>query len=336
LLLVLVVVGSAMMVFPQYQAERYLAKLSDADKQKPDVQKNAFDIENATRLTIAQIVGGFALLVGLYFTYENVKVAQENAKTAQDNLRLTEEGKITDRFSKAVEMLGSEKLDVRLGGIYALERICRDSQRDHWTVMEILTAYVRENSPYDVGAPTDAKMREDIQAIMTVIGRRKWLASETRSLDLRNVNLRGCVLYKANLAKAQMDGSNLSFAVLSSANLQGAMFGATNFELASLYSANLEDTYLNHANLTRADMQKANMNYAKFVDTDLADASFRMTKLTNANLREAKHLTLDQILMTDDFTEDLLPSDLRIALQEQRAKDAEEERQRLSPETRAE
>ena len=51
-----------------------------------------------------------------------------------------------DPYTKTVEQLGSDKLDVRIGGIYALERVARDSKRDHPTVMEVLAAYVREHS----------------------------------------------------------------------------------------------------------------------------------------------------------------------------------------------
>src|SRR3954447_15127780 len=36
--------------------------------------------------------------------------------------RLSREGHITDRYSNAIEQLGNDKLEVRLGGIYALER----------------------------------------------------------------------------------------------------------------------------------------------------------------------------------------------------------------------
>jgi hypothetical protein len=50
---------------------------------------------------------------------------------------LTEQGQVTDRYTKAIEQLESEKLDVRIGGIYALERVARDSARDHPTVMEV-------------------------------------------------------------------------------------------------------------------------------------------------------------------------------------------------------
>src|SRR6266436_2086814 len=62
------------------------------------------------------------------------------------NFTLSREGQVTDRYTKAIEQLGSGKLDVRIGGIYALERIARDSKKDHPTVMEVLTAFIREHS----------------------------------------------------------------------------------------------------------------------------------------------------------------------------------------------
>ena len=62
------------------------------------------------------------------------------------NFTLSREGQVTDRYTKAIEQLGSDKLDVRIGGIYALERVARDSARDHSTVMEVLTAFIREHS----------------------------------------------------------------------------------------------------------------------------------------------------------------------------------------------
>uniref|UniRef100_UPI001177ECCC pentapeptide repeat-containing protein n=1 Tax=Calothrix rhizosoleniae TaxID=888997 RepID=UPI001177ECCC len=61
------------------------------------------------------------------------------------NVKIAEDKQITERFSKAIEQLGSEKIEVRLGAIYTLERIAKDSPKDHWTIMEILTAFVRHN-----------------------------------------------------------------------------------------------------------------------------------------------------------------------------------------------
>jgi hypothetical protein len=61
--------------------------------------------------------------------------------------RLNRSGQITERFTRAVDQLGSNEIDIRLGGIYALERIARDSADDHPQVVEVLTAYVREHAP---------------------------------------------------------------------------------------------------------------------------------------------------------------------------------------------
>jgi len=93
------------------------------------------------------------------------------------NFSLSREGQVTDRYTKAIEQLGSDKLDVRIGGIYALERIARDSERDHQTVIEVLAAFVREHShePWPqsergLGLP-DHATRPDVQVAINVIGR---------------------------------------------------------------------------------------------------------------------------------------------------------------------
>ena len=43
--------------------------------------------------------------------------------------------------------------EVRIGAIYALERIAQDSLRDHVPIMEILTAYIRQNAPASSAVP---------------------------------------------------------------------------------------------------------------------------------------------------------------------------------------
>ena len=70
-----------------------------------------------------------------------------------------------------------------LGAVYTLERIAQDSDRDHIQIMEILCAYIRNNAPWTLAqsakmatAPekraVDTYPRADIQAALTVIGRR--------------------------------------------------------------------------------------------------------------------------------------------------------------------
>jgi hypothetical protein len=83
---------------------------------------------------VAGLIGVGALLT----FWLNSRVYQITART----LEVTEQSQITERYPQAIEQLGSEKLDVRLGGIYALERIAKDSERDHSTVVEVLSAFV--------------------------------------------------------------------------------------------------------------------------------------------------------------------------------------------------
>jgi hypothetical protein len=103
-----------------------------------DLAEYVIDSRIRSWTLLAQVIGAILLAVGGYFTWRNLRVAQE--------------AQITNRFTQAIGQLGAMKaaepnLEVRLGGIYALERIARDSPRDHWTIMEVLTAYVRENAP---------------------------------------------------------------------------------------------------------------------------------------------------------------------------------------------
>jgi membrane protein implicated in regulation of membrane protease activity len=88
---------------------------------------------------------------------------------ASRTYRLTQQSQITDRYTKAIEQLGSDKLDIRLGGIYALERIAVDSRRDHPTVVEVLGAFVRERSQPTEDGPGGSAT--DLQAAATVLGR---------------------------------------------------------------------------------------------------------------------------------------------------------------------
>jgi hypothetical protein len=237
--------------------------------------ENRFDRENEARKTLAQILAGGFLLAGLY--------------SSAQAFYLSREGQITDRFTKAIDQLGAlegtvdatgnpkPKLEVRLGGIYALERIARDSARDHWVIMEVLTAYVREHSPRKQNDPTGQKpetpkenplaapdvphLGADIQAILTVLSRREG-KYDRGSLDLIRTNL-----HKAELSAAKLSGAKLIEADLSGADLSHAI----------LYKADLSG----------ADLSGAFLSGARLIDSDLSGANLSKVDLGGANLRGA-------------------------------------------------
>src|SRR5215217_223798 len=101
-----------------------------------------------TGATVGAVVGLVGVLIGQVLQQRrHSQTLQETQRRHSEDLRQAEQGQITERFTRAIDQLGSEKLQIRLGGIYALERIAWDSpERDYSTVMEVLTAYVRENT----------------------------------------------------------------------------------------------------------------------------------------------------------------------------------------------
>ena len=108
----------------------------DVGSVKGSLHETALDNARGRLLTLG---AGLFAAGALVFTARNFTLSRRT-------FELTEQGQVTDRYTKAIEQLGSDKLDVRIGGIYALERVARDSARDHPTVMEVLTAFIREHS----------------------------------------------------------------------------------------------------------------------------------------------------------------------------------------------
>ena len=218
-----------------------------------------------------------------------------------EDRRLTQEKLVTDRFSKSVEQLGKEKITVRIGGIYALERIANDSPKDFWTIMEVLTSYVRENSPLPpelneqeiMQRQVELKKLEevsiDVQAVLTVIGRREDPEPDRGEIiDLHFTNLKEANLWSAELQGADLRSANLQGALLGSAELQGVLLGSANLQGANLRSAELQGAYLMSAELQGADLRSANLQRAYLWSANLQKADLGSANLQGANLKSAE------------------------------------------------
>ena len=116
-------------------------------------------------------------------------------------------------------MLGNDVLSVRLGGIYALRRLAEEHpEQYHIQILNLLCAFAR-NPTKDETVYMEEKLREDVQAVLTSIGRRgnTGLTIE-RETDF-NLDLHG-----ANLSFAHFAGLNLARADLSYAKLDHTSF----------------------------------------------------------------------------------------------------------------
>ena len=241
---------------------------------------------NAIRSTLMQGLVGLAVLVGLFFTWRQLQVSRQ--------------GQVTDRYTRAIEQLGRDSPELRVGGIYALERIARDSATDRLTIVEVLATFIRLRSalspgtdkrqrPPDLAAKlaaarsmaTSARLRDrapHIQAAITVLGRMPDADQRSRGL-LARVDLTGSDLGYSDLAGADLHYSDLSDSFLLGADLRGADLTGVWF-----VHAMLEGTRLHQADLRTAVLWQARLAGADLRATDLTAADFTGARLHGARL----------------------------------------------------
>jgi uncharacterized protein YjbI with pentapeptide repeats len=265
-------------------------------------EKDKTIIQNGAYTNLVQALGGLVLSMTAWVGYQNFRVGEKNLKVSEDK-------QVTERFSKSIEHLGSDKIDIRLGGIYALEQIAIDSAKYHWTIVEILSAFIREKCPLvniappagnleptsleeqseqKTSVPTPKKVGVDIQAAMTVLGRRKFAQDPPdKRIDLRNVSLPFIEIQKANLRGANLRGANLRGANLRGADLREAKLSRADLSRADLSRADLSEADLREADLREASLDRADLTGAYLTGADLGKAFMMGADLREADLGEA-------------------------------------------------
>jgi hypothetical protein len=132
---------ACVLVFPQWLhpslSRAELQGVANADR-RIELQQAQAKLQNDARATLLQAMAGLLLIAGAVATWRQVQISRET--------------QITERFSRAVEQLGSDNEDRRVGGIYTLERVAKDSHRDRRIVQAVIAAYVRRHAPWLVGS----------------------------------------------------------------------------------------------------------------------------------------------------------------------------------------
>jgi hypothetical protein len=224
-------------------------------------------LQNDVRVGLLQAVAGVAVIAAVVVTWQQLETDRRQLRQQLEVAGLQQAG---ERFGRALDQLGSEQLDVRLGGIYGLERIAARasdgarpdgsgepdleqwSSHDRVQVFEILAAYVRTNShrppagPAAADASTLQSSHADIQAAASVLGRRTVLPGDP-PLDLSGSLLRG-----ARLGWARLSGADLRGADVRGSSLQHAELAGVHLELSLLCGTQLQDADLRGAHLAGA------------------------------------------------------------------------------------
>ncbi|MFE2297937.1 pentapeptide repeat-containing protein [Streptomyces sp. NPDC059445] len=206
------------------------------------------------RTMLIAIVAGVFTAAGLWYTHrshqQTEKMLRHTEEKDQQQANLIREGQVTDRYVEAIKLLSSDSDIQRLGGIYSLERIMRDSTKDRDTVISVLSAFVRQHAPRH---PTRTSERPDevVQAALTVLGRRPSDAGR-EFLDLQQTDLSQLSLTGGRYRGARFDQTDFTRANLASADFQSAVLHGSTFDGADLTHAVLWGASLEGADFTNA------------------------------------------------------------------------------------
>jgi uncharacterized protein YjbI with pentapeptide repeats len=275
-----VLAGVALWIVPILQVEPAREQIANQDQLAPAdrlvLENQLFQSENAARSTLAIILAAAGVLLAAAIIWRRYELSREL--------------KSHDRFAQAVEQLGAERsggtprTEVRLSGIFALERLANESPHEYWPVMEVLTAYLRDNAAWSAArAQTAPRPATDVQAVLAVLGRRHpppAARQEKRLLDLRETDLRG-----ANLSGSRLEGVSLYAAHLERTDATRARLPRSNLREASMAGASLTEADLEGASLSKADLEGARLNSANLRGADLSGANLRGADLFEANLK---------------------------------------------------
>jgi len=282
-------------------------------RQNPET-KGPLELENDYRQTLVQVVGGLAIFVTVYATFDNARLAQETIKLSAENValatksyELTRHGQVADRTFKALEMLSKENnMDAKVAAVFGLEQAANEDPQSEWPITDIMFNYVRvhANSRGRVGEPLPA----DISAILDFMRRRPWdqeyhqrvdyEKGERPSVDnseyykrinLPRVELHNAFLERAMLKKVILDHAHLEEARLCYGHFEGAYAGD-----ATLTDADLTGSYWNSANL-----QDADLTCSRWGEADMDQIYLRGAKLYGADLTGAHHLSLQQLQVAE-------------------------------------
>ncbi len=269
----------------------------------------------------ATALTALAATAALLFTGLSAQQAQEELRNRGEELKISREGMVTQRFTVAVAQLGDNSLDVRLGGIYGLQRIMNDSRTDQPAVVSVLSAYVRTRANSSKGKSKSAqiaglpKASEDVAAAVEILGARNTEKEGPNGIDWSGAYLVGVDLHGAKLDSAFLTKTDLRGAMLEGVYIRGAFLTGADLKSAIMNFAEFHSTQLNDADLRRAYLKSADFEGAKLIGADLRGADLsgaylRDANFQGANLSTATGLTPDQLKEAGIFNDTQLPSNI--------------------------
>lgn len=280
LIAVVLLVGAVFWHLPEWQAAAWREALT---------ARELLELQNELRQTLAVLLlGAGGVFIALALLWRRVTASE---RAALEAMRVAEETQRSERFSRVVGQLADERLEVRLGAIYALEQLAAESREQHQPSIAVLCAFLRERAAWRPDGTPAGRPPTDVQAVLTVLGRRTLAHEKGQSyrLDLRRTDLSGADLNgvqfaHAVLLEAHLEGASLQRAQLGGADLRGACLDNADLVEADLRGADLREAHLEGAYLVDAHLEGADLGGAHLAGAYLGGASLQGADLGGAHL----------------------------------------------------
>jgi uncharacterized protein YjbI with pentapeptide repeats len=305
---------AAVWLIPKIQARRWREGGIDAEK--------AAELENSARGTIVQLVGGVALILTFVATWAQIA---DSRRASEKTLELAAQQQQGERFSRAIEQLGSSRLVNRVAAMGGLDAVIRGSvAADREPALQVILAYLRTAHRPRGGASyyTEIRHRDcsrhaltdvgdvrgdgprlpdpDMQAAVSILVARGGLDERLHNLsqldftaldgddaNFRGAHLSGAVLSFANLNRARFTDAELGDTRFYRSCLRDASFAGASAHGVLLIGSDLTGADLSHADLTRANLDSAGLESANLASADLESANLEGARLRGASLESA-------------------------------------------------
>ena len=222
---VFVLVLGSLLVFPQVLVPGDLLDTTQS------IAPTDFAVaRNDARTALVNAVAGLLLGVTALFTWQQLVVSRE--------------GQVTERFTRAVELLGNDDLAVRVGAIRALERLSSDSRADEKTIYSLLAAYVRHRSAWRPGAQW--------AAMATAEG----ASDEDKRSAAERADRMACEADHRGIESLEKCAFDIQLALTVLGNRPDVLADGTRFP-PSLLDADLQGAQLAHGKFAGADLRGA-------------------------------------------------------------------------------
>jgi uncharacterized protein YjbI with pentapeptide repeats len=289
--------------------------------------KERIKLEDDTRKTVAQVIGGIFLVLGLLSTYYTFE--------------LNRQGQIDARFRNAQDSINAPLGSSQRNGLFSFELLCEDSSINHERILELLLMYINEKSEVlkrpplplsaekrDLSLVSTEKISDPDQNNAKETGDDSNVETERTSPEEKKANeeierneLQKSILYATKILLDEKCGSKLSkYQYVSAGNIypdvryslddgllkslnyykarfyslglarvsfEGSILQSANFTRANLFKANFSDSILIKSNFTNANVRGANFTNSNLSGAIFRSINFEKTNLTNANLSEA-------------------------------------------------